>query len=366
MRFIVPAVLAGLLVVWTNSEAAAFGRGAPPHVGSPAPRPGVAVGPIGGVHHAPYAPPHISVPHAPVAPPHVTIPHVPTVPPRVGVVTSPWGGVHPGVVHPGSVHVGTGGVVVRPPGTVVRPGGTGGYVVIRPNPVGGSVRVGHYTGYVSPANLRGIGVGIRGVRYPYFTPAWYRTHVGLWYPRFWVGGVGIWFVPPWATLAPFVGITAPPIVYDYGSTVVIQDGTVYQNGEIIGPAADYAAQAITLEATGRAAMLADTDQWQPLGVFGLIQGNETTAQRIFQLAVNKNGIVRGNYYDAIADNTLPVYGAIDTKTQRVAWSIGDKRDIVFETGLNNLLQNETTVLVHYGKEGTQQMVLVRLPEQQGK
>jgi hypothetical protein len=35
---------------------------------------------------------------------------------------------------------------------------------------------------------------------------------------------------------------------------------------------------------------------------------------------------------------------------------------VFEAGLNNLTQNETTVLVHYGKDRTQQMMLVRLEE----
>jgi hypothetical protein len=94
----------------------------------------------------------------------------------------------------------------------------------------------------------------------------------------------------------------------------------------------------------------------------MIQGDEQVAQRIFQLAVNKAGVVRGNYYDAVADNTLPVYGSVDPKSQRVAWSIGDKKDIVIETGLNNLTQEQTTALVHYGKERTQQMVLVRLEE----
>jgi hypothetical protein len=136
---------------------------------------------------------------------------------------------------------------------------------------------------------------------------------------------------------------------------------MYLNGEPLGPVGDYSAQALALDDAGRAAMVADSDEWQPLGVFGLIQGNEATAQRIFQLAVNKNGIVRGNYYDAIADNNQPVFGEVDKKSQRVVWSVGDRKDIVYEAGLNNLLQNETTVLIHYGKERTQQMILVRLP-----
>jgi hypothetical protein len=216
------------------------------------------------------------------------------------------------------------------------------------------------------STLGGIGRGIRGGEYPYFTRGWYGNHGGAWFPGLWFGGVDPWFNPPWDTLSPFVGIAGPPIDYDYGSTAVIQDGSMYLNGESIGSADDYAAQAVALDDTGRAAMLAPTDEWQPLGVFGLIQGNEAVAQRIFQLAANRAGIVHGNYYDAVADVNQPVFGAIDRKTQRVAWSIGDRKDIVYEAGLNNLTQNETTVLIHYGKVRTQQMILVRLPPPPGQ
>ena len=63
------------------------------------------------------------------------------------------------------------------------------------------------------------------------------------------------------------------------------------------------------------------------------------------VGVNKAGVLRGNYLDAVADNILPVYGSVDKKTQRVAWSIGQKKDIVFEAGLNNLTQEQTILLV---------------------
>lgn len=59
-----------------------------------------------------------------------------------------------------------------------------------------------------------------------------------------------------------------------------------------------------------------------------------------------------------------VYGSVEPKTQRVAWSIGEKKDIVFEAGLSNLTQDQTTILAHYGKERTRQMTLVRLEEPQ--
>ena len=41
-------------------------------------------------------------------------------------------------------------------------------------------------------------------------------------------------------------------------------------------------------------------------------------------------------------------------------------NIVFETGLNNLTEDETTVLVHYGKDRTRQMGLVHIEQPDDK
>src|SRR5256885_7692836 len=41
----------------------------------------------------------------------------------------------------------------------------------------------------------------------------------------------------------------------------------------------------------------------------------------------------------------PVFGSLDKKSQRVAWSVGEKKDKVFETGLYNLTLEQSTVLV---------------------
>jgi hypothetical protein len=120
---------------------------------------------------------------------------------------------------------------------------------------------------------------------------------------------------------------------------------------------------------GRKASPAEKEEWQPLGVFALVRGEETASDKIFQLAVNKQGVIRGNYYDAIADNTLPVYGSVDREVQRAAWSIGEKKEVVFEAGIANLTRDEAPVLVHYGKDNTQQFTLVRVErsqEEQGR
>jgi len=305
-----------------------------------------------------------------------------------GVVTGPFGGVHAGgvqgarVTTPGGQTItgGSRGGIGVGPGGGVRVGGARGAATAGPwgtaaggwrggaavGPYGGvagarGVAVGHGTRYVSPSVLRTQGAYVRGgYRYSYFTPAWYRTHTVAWVaPRWRV--TNIWVAPAWPAVSVYCGVTAPAVVYDYGSNVVIDDGTVYIDGDPAASAADYAAQAITLADAGQRSK-PSSDEWQALGVFGLVQEDQKVANQIFQLAVNRDGLIRGNYYDAVADNTLPVYGSVDRRSQRAAWSIGDKKDTVFEAGLANLTQEQTTVLVHYGKERTQQMLLVRLEE----
>lgn len=257
---------------------------------------------------------------------------------RGGAVATPWGS---------SAAIGRGGVAIGPGGVVA----------------GGTRVVGHSTGYISPVTMHSYGYGVRTAGYyPYFNRTWYAGHTTAWVAPRWVAGYNLWRPVAWGSLAAFCAITSPAVAYDYGSSVVINDDSVYVNGESVGTAEEYATQATAIADTGREAKPAETDEWQPLGVFGLVQPEDKVAQRIFQLGVNKDGVIRGNYYDAVADSTTPVYGSVDKKTQRAAWSIGEKKDIVFETGLSNLTKDEATVLIHYGKERTEQQILVRIDE----
>ena len=64
------------------------------------------------------------------------------------------------------------------------------------------------------------------------------------------------------------------------------------------------------------------------------------------------------FYDGLMGQTTPVYGSVDKKAQRAAWSIGDKKDRVFEAGIANLTKDQTPVLIHMGKDKTQQLLLV--------
>ncbi len=180
-----------------------------------------------------------------------------------------------------------------------------------------------------------------------FNHDWYAAHPGCWFAAGWAAGAA-WTWATWPVMSAWCAFPGPPAYYDYGSNIVYQDDTVYYDGNPVCTAQQYAQQATTLADQGQTADAPDSDQWQPLGVFSLVQGDETTSNNLFQLAVNKQGIIRGNYYDGLMDTTTPVYGSVDKKNQRAAWTIGKKNDRVFETGIYNLTKPEAPVLVHFG------------------
>jgi hypothetical protein len=148
--------------------------------------------------------------------------------------------------------------------------------------------------------------------------------------------------------------------------VSYQDGNVYYGDQVYATQDEYAQQAIQIADSGRQAQPPQDEKWQPLGVFAMVKGDENTSNDIFQLALNKDGVLRGNYYNSASDSTQLVYGSLDKKGQRIAWIIGDKKDPVYETGLYNLTQDETTMLVHTGKDRTEQYKLFRVEQQEEK
>jgi hypothetical protein len=221
--------------------------------------------------------------------------------------------------------------------------------------------IGHYTTHRSAAAVRTQARYVRAgfVGHNYFNAGWYTVHPGAWRVAAW-RAPSYWRWAPYTTIAAFCGLAATPVVYDYGSNVVYEDNRVFYNGEPIATAEEYATQALDLAAAGQAVKPAETEEWQSFGVFAMVQGEEQDATNIFQIAINKDGVIRGNYHNSLTDTTAPIFGSVDKRTQRAAWIVGDKKDTVYETGVGNLSQPETSLLVHFGKDRTQQWTLVRL------
>jgi len=84
-----------------------------------------------------------------------------------------------------------------------------------------------------------------------------------------------------------------------------------------------------------------------------------------QLALNKEGVVRGALYDKLTGKETPLAGAVDKKTQRVAVAFEGNKATVAEMGLYNLTENEVPVLVHFGPDRHENRTLVRLQQPQG-
>ena len=57
---------------------------------------------------------------------------------------------------------------------------------------------------------------------------------------------------------------------------------------------------------------------------------------------------------------------MDKNTQRAAWTVGDRKSPVYEAGIANLTRDETTLLVHFGKDDRQQFMLVRIQQPEGE
>ena len=105
-------------------------------------------------------------------------------------------------------------------------------------------------------------------------------------------------------------------------------------------------------------------EWMPLGVFALTAEGVNASSMYLQLAVSREGVIAGTFYNESTGATHPVEGMVDEKTQRAAWKAADgtNPDLVMETGIYNLTQDQAEVLVHFGPEKTQTALMVRLEE----
>lgn len=150
--------------------------------------------------------------------------------------------------------------------------------------------------------------------------------------------------------------------YDYGNNVTYENNSVYVNGQSAGTGEQYYDQAASLASTGTAAAAPADGDWLPLGVFALTKSEDTNSDVTIQLAVNKQGIIRGNSTDSKTGKNQVIQGSVDKKTQRVAFTVGDDMTTVVDTGLYNLTKDEAPCLIHFGDKQTEQWLLVRLQQ----
>jgi hypothetical protein len=214
------------------------------------------------------------------------------------------------------------------------------------------------------AARRGVTAHDRYDRHRLYRADWFDHHADCWrYPGM---ETTCWGCTSWPTFAGFWGVPVSsfPQNYDYGNNITYQYNNVY-SGDQMSTASDYYDQAGKLAQSApniSAIQAAPTpsfgeskkspekslsnhqQDWKPFGVFSLLQQGETDSTKTFQLAANKDGIIRGNYFDSLTDEAKPIAGAIDKKNMRAAWTISGNQDVVYDTN----------------KDKTDQWTLVRL------
>ncbi len=259
--------------------------------------------------------------------------------------------------------VGPGGQAVAGRGAV-GPAGNGRAGVVTAGPAG----VGAGFTRVTPSGRYTTAAAVRGNynNWGVYGQGWHAQYPGAWVATG-MAANALWNASTWNAASSYCGYSEqPPVYYDYGNSVVYEDDSVYVNGDNAGTADEYYSQAADLATTGAQAEAPADGDWLPLGVFALTKQDATNSDVTIQLAINKQGILRGNYTDTATKMNQVVQGSVDKQTQRVAFTVGDNTENVVETGLYNLTKDEAPALIHFGKDRTEQWLLVRLQQPDAK
>jgi hypothetical protein len=178
-----------------------------------------------------------------------------------------------------------------------------------------------------------------------------------------------WRAPTYAAVGAFCGAAlanAQPVYYGYGDggNVYYESNTVYVNGQAAGTPEQYAQQALDYVAAAPPPEQVQQAEWLPLGVFALSREDAADSQSMLELAVDKQGVLAGTYYNESTGAARPLKGTIDQKSQRavVGFADGKNADLALETGIYNLTQDEAPALLHHGTEESTPVLLVRLQE----
>jgi hypothetical protein len=189
-----------------------------------------------------------------------------------------------------------------------------------------------------------------------FTPMWYTARTNI-TPITTVQGTP-WATSGWKEVQAWSGITVDPQRFDFRTD---NRGLVfvYLNDTLQGRAVDERNPTTAL--AGSAPTAASEGPALSLGVFAAVPPSLRPATTLFQLALDKSGLLTGVSVDLTSGEATPLRGAIDPSTQRAAWQIGDD---VIGAGLANLTEDVARALVFRADGWTQPWILMRIQQDQ--
>ena len=152
-----------------------------------------------------------------------------------------------------------------------------------------------------------------------------------------------------------------PVYYTYGpggSVFIAGDTVVLDDDKQVSKDAYTQELASQVESIPEGA--SDELEWMPLGVFTIVDEDAPESTMYLQLAISKTGVIAGMFQNTTTQNVVPIEGSVDNKSSRVVLRPTGKEYPMIETGLYNLIQEQTQVLVHFEGGKIQQGLLVRV------
>lgn len=150
-----------------------------------------------------------------------------------------------------------------------------------------------------------------------FTPAWYTKHPEAWRPA--ESSADLWKTADADTVIAWIGqpVSAAGGQADNPGPVSAAGGDAV--------AADGLRSVLVLPAGHQNGIGPTDSDWLPLGVFAVVPpGTEASDQShdYQQLAVDRQGMLKGNFYDMLSGTIQPIAGRVDRTTLVASWTVG--------------------------------------------
>ena len=149
-----------------------------------------------------------------------------------------------------------------------------------------------------------------------FTPDWYSKHPEAWRPAKLPAD---WWKT--ADVAKITGWLGQPVTA--AGTTAGNGGVATAGG--VDASADGLRSVLVLPAGHQNAVGPADSDWLPLGVFAVVPpGTQDAAQahNYQQLAVDRQGTIKGNFFDAISGTVQPITGTVDRTALTASWTVG--------------------------------------------
>ena len=161
-----------------------------------------------------------------------------------------------------------------------------------------------------------------------FTPDWYAKHPQAWRPA--KSSADWWKTADVATVSAWLGQPVQPVqpVTAAGTAADSGGAVTTAGGADIG--ADGLQSVLVLPAGHQNAVGPADSDWLPLGVFAVVPPGVAQqsgqAHNYQQLAIDRQGPIKGNFFDTISGTVQPITGTVDrtalNATSKASWTVG--------------------------------------------